>query len=714
MKKLITCAVAATFALSCGTMEENKNKEQTTPIIGKKEIKLTSNLMTPETLWYFGRLGNVKVAPNGKQIAYTVTWYDIEQNKSNTDLYVMDADGKNQTQLTKTAQGESGVQWRPDGAYIGFTRGGQVYEIKPDGSGERQVTNLKDLEVSEFLYAPTGDKLLMTIETQVEKTTAADVYTDMPKAEAYIASDLMYRHWDTWEDGKFSHIYIAPYADGALTAEPVDINANEPYDTPLKPFGGIDDICWSPDGKTIAYTSKKLSGKEYTMTTNSNIYLYSTDSKQTTMLTEGMKGYDSHPLFSPDGKKLLWLSMEREGYEADKERIFIYDFEANQMQDISRKFDSSPSSIQWAPDGHSIYLTACFDQTFRLFTMTVPNFTADPKDYERIDLENGYVKQISKDGLFDYQNVQLIDGGFIVNRTDMTRPTEIYKIDANGEATELSFINKHILEQLNLPTVEKRYVKTTDNKQMLVWVILPPDFDKSKKYPAIMMCTGGPQGAVSQSYSFRWNFALMASKGYVTVYPARRGVSGNGQEWTDGVSKDHGGQPERDLLAAIDNVAAEPWVDKDRLGAAGASYGGFSIFWLAGNHNKRFKAFLAHAGIFDFQSMYSTTEEMFFENWEKGGAFWDKNNAAAQRSLKQSPINFIQNWDTPLFVIHGEKDYRVPYTQGIQAYNIAQMLGIPSKLMIFPNENHWILKPQNAIVWQREFFAWFDKYLKNN
>lgn len=696
MKKLITSALLVAALISCGTTD--KQKKDSPVIIGKKEIKLTSNLMTPEILWDFGRVGNVKVSPDGKKIAYTTTWYDIAENKGNTEVYAMNADGTNQKQLTRTAVGEGALQWHPNSEYIAFIRGGQIFEIKADGSDERQVSDLGELKVSEFLYAPTGDKLLMTIETKITNTIASDIYPDMPKSEAYITNDLMYRHWDTWEDGYFSHIYISDYVNGKLVGTPVDINKDEPYDTPLKPFGGIDDISWSPDGKMIAYTSKKLSGKAYTITTNSNIYLYTLATQETKMLSEGMMGYDSHPSFSPDGAKLLWLSMEREGYEADKDRILIYDMATGNKEDYSKLFDSSPSSIVWKKDGSAIYLTACFDQTYRIF---------------RLDFSTGLFTQITQDGFFDYQNVQISEENLIATRTQMTCPAEIYKVDINsGEATELSFVNKELLAQLKMPTIEKRYVKTTDNKDLLVWVLLPPDFDKTKKYPAIMMCTGGPQGPVSQSFSYRWNFALMASNGYVTVYPARRGVSGNGQEWTDGVCRDHGGQPERDLLSAIDNIAQEPWVDESSLGAAGASYGGFSVYWLAGNHNKRFKAFLSHAGIFDFQSMYATTEETFFENWEKGGPYFDKTNSAAQRSLKQSPINFIEKWDTPIFVVHGEKDYRVSYTQGIEAYNLAQLRGVPSRLMIFPEENHWILRPQNAVVWQREFFKWFDTYLK--
>ena len=710
MRKFICLAsIAALFAACDG----NQNQKTSEPMIGKKDVKLTDKLMTPETPWFFGRVGNVVVSPDKKTIAYTVTWYDIEQNKSNSEIYVMDTAGGNKKQLTFSAEKEGSLQWRPDNNYIGFIRNGKIFEIKPDGTGQREVSFPdNEKEVSEFKYAPGGDKMVLAIETQVEKVTGKDLYPDLPKANAYTADDLMYRHWDTWAEGSYSHLYVADYNDGKIAALE-DIMPGEPWDAPTKPFDDISEVSWSPDGKTLAYSCKKLKGKEYAETTDSDIYLYHLETKKTDNLTEGMKGYDKYPSYSPDGKKLLWLSMERPGYEADKARIFIYDFDTKNKSDYSQNFDSSPSSIKWTKDGKSLYLTACFNETFRIFRMDLPAvIIPENVDISTFKMPPASFMQISKDGFFDYQNVQITDNGLIVIRSQITTPPEIYKLNIDsGEGVELSFVNKDILDQLDLPEMEQRFVKTTDNNEMPEWIIYPPNFDKSKKYPVILMCTGGPQGEVSQSYSYRWNFALMASKGYVTVYPGRRGVSGYGQAWTDAVSKDHGGQPERDLLSATDDIAKEPWIDKDRMAAVGASYGGYSVYWLAGNHNKRFKAFIAHCGIFDMKAMYTTTEEMFFENWESGGPFWDKNNPAAQKSFAQSPVNFIEKWDTPILVSHGVHDYRVPYTQGLAAFNAARMRNIPARLVVFPDENHWVLKPQNAILWQREFFGWLEKWI---
>ncbi|MDR2563206.1 MAG: S9 family peptidase, partial [Prevotellaceae bacterium] len=717
MKRILLIVATVCFALGACTPDKRQQTANEPNMIGKKNFESTDGLMTPETLWCFGRIGEVKISPDGKSLAYTVTWCDVEQNKSNTEIYLMNADGSDKKQLTRTAEREHCLQWRPDGQWLGFMRGSSIFEIKPDGSTERKVelkSEASEPEVSEFNYSPTGDKVLIVMETAIEKTFGNELYPDLPKANAYIYDDLMYRHWDTWEDGKYSHLYIAEYSDGNISA-PEDIMPGEPWDAPTKPFDDLGETSWSPDGKILAYSCKKSKGKEYAETTNSNIYLYRIDTKQTEILTEGMYGYDKQPLFSPDGTKLLWLSMERAGYEADKQRIFIYDFATENKSDYSKDFDSNPSSIEWTKDGKSLYLTACFVETFRVFRMDLPEIKVESGvDMKKFVAPSATFTQISKDGFYDYQKVGQVEGGLIAVRSQITRPSEIWKLNIEaGEGEELSFVNKDILDKLDLPEMTQRMVKTTDDKMMPVWVILPPKMDKSKKYPVIMMCTGGPQGEVSQSYSYRWNYALMASRGYVVVYPARRGASGYGQAWSDAVSKDHGGQPERDLISAIDDIAREPWVDPQRLGAVGASYGGFSVFWLAGNHNKRFKTFIAHCGIFDMPSMYMTTEEMFFENWEKGGPFWDKNNAVIQKSFAQSPSNFVNSWDTPILVSHGARDYRVAYSQGMAAFNVARLKGIPARLVIFPEENHWVLRPQNAILWQREFFAWMDKYLKN-
>jgi dipeptidyl aminopeptidase/acylaminoacyl peptidase len=692
MKKAGLTAMIAFLCACTGNIQQN-----TSPMINKKNIKLAGRLMTPEMLWSFGRIGNVNVSPDGKLIAYTVTWYDIEQNASNSEIYIMDTDGGNRKQLTNSPEKEGAIKWRPDGTFLGFIRKGKLIEIRPDGSDEREIVFPGENQINEFSYSPNGKKLLATIDTKVTKVSGRDIYEDLPKANAYIADDLMYRHWDTWKDGSFTHLCIADYNDGVLSSIE-DINKDEPWDTPMKPFDDINETSWSPDSKILAYSSKKTTGKEYTETTNSNIYLYNTESKTTEMLTEGMYGYDKSPSFSPDGSKLLWLSMERAGYEADKSRIFVYDFADKTSTDCSKEFDASPSGIIWAKDGKSLYFTACFDETFRVFQMTFSDSAA-----------SGVFRQISKDGFFDCQNIQATSDGFIIAKSQIIRPAEIHKFDIKtGESVEISFVNKDIIDQLDLPEMELHWIKTSDNKNMPAWVILPPKIDRSKTYPCIMMCTGGPQGEVSQSYSYRWNYALMASQGYVVIYPARRGVSGYGQEWSDAVCKDHGGQPERDLLSAADYIAAQPWVDENRIAAAGASYGGYSVFWLAGNHNKRFKAFVAHCGIFDMKAMYTTTDEMFFENWETG-PFWDKNN---EPRYEQSPVNFIKKWDTPILIFHGERDYRVPYTQSLAAFNSARMMNIPARLVIFPEATHWVLRPQDAICWQREFFAWMDKWLK--
>lgn len=694
MKKIATvCTMAAMMA--CSSVEQKQEQASETSVIGQPDVKIENGQMSPEVLWAFGRVGNMCVSPDGKRVAYTVTYYSIPENKSNSEVYVMDADGANKKQLTRTAAREGALAWLPSGKAIAFLRDGKLWNIDPENGAETQISDIEQ-SIDGFLYAPAEDKVLFVISTKIEKCTGAELYGDLDKANAYVYDDLMYRHWDSWKDGNYNHIYVGDLVSGKVKAVE-DIMPGEPYHAPTRPFGDTEEIAWSPDGTTIVYTCKKLTGKEYAFQTNSNLYAYTLADKKTRLLTPDMPGYDKNPQFSPDGKQLLWSSMRRGVFEADKERMMLMDWPTGEMRDVSEALDASPSSLQWTADGKTIYLTAPIKEAHQLFAFNVAS---------------GTFRQLTE-GDQDYQHVQLAGDKLIVTRTTHVNPAEIFRVDpVDGKAEEISFVNKELMDKLNLPTFEKRFITTTDNKEMVTWVVYPPKFDASKKYPLLLMCTGGPQGVLGPSFSYRWNYMLMASQGYVVVVPARRGTSGSGQEWCDAISKNHGQQDEQDLLTAIDVISKEPWADAEHIGAMGASYGGYSVFHLAGTHKGRFKAFLAHCGIFNMEFMYSTTEEMFFEEWEQGGAPWDKENKVAQNSFAHSPHLLVKNWDTPIMVVHGERDFRVPYSQGMAAFNTAQMLGIESRLLIFPTENHWVLSPQNGIVWQREFFQWFDKHLK--
>lgn len=691
MKNSILFTLVVVVALSC-------QKAPKPNIIGPSTKKLSSALLTPEVLWSFGRIGAFAISPDGKKVLYDVKYYSIAENKGNSELFVMDIDGGNKLQLTHSPESEYSASWSPAGDKIYYLSGksgsSQLWEMLPNGKRARRVSET-DGDITNYLISPTGDKILFTKDVKID-STVSDLYPDLPKADGMVITDLMYRHWDSWEDGLYSHIFTAGFKQGKITGEE-DIMPGEGFDSPLMPFGGTEEICWSPDGKKIAYTCKKLKGKEYSLSTNSDIYLYDLEAKTTVNLTEGMPGYDKAPLFSNDGKKLAWLSMERPGFEADKDRLFVYDFETSTKTYHTKNFDYSPSSLNWAPDDKSMVFVAGIKATFQLF---------------RINLENDSIRMITT-GDHDYHQVSLADGVLVGSKVSMVKPAEIYNInEQTGVEIEISFENKHLLDQLSPASVEKRWITTTDNQQMLTWVIYPPNFDKTKKYPAILYCEGGPQSPLSQFWSYRWNFSIMAANGYIIVAPNRRGVLTHGQEWTDQISGDHGGQNMKDYLSAIDAMAAEAFIDKDKLGCIGASYGGYSVYWLAGHHQKRFKAFIAHCGVFNADMEYATTDEMFFDNWENGGAFWETENKTAMKSYAESPHRFVQNWDTPILVIHGGNDFRIPYTQGMAAFNSAQLRGIPSKFLYFPNENHWVLKPQNGILWQRTFFGWLDQWLK--
>ncbi len=657
--------------------------------------------LTPEALWGFARVGAPAVSPDRKTLVYSITTYDIAENRGNADLWAVPATGGTSRRLTTTPKSEVSPVWRPDGKKIAFlsaeTGAMQAYEMNPDGTGRTQLTTTEG-GVDNFRYDPTGQRVVFTQQVKTGKDVH-DLYPDLPKADALVYDDLMYRHWTEWSDNQSSHVFYQPYAatGGGLTAGYAkDAMAGEPYDTPLMPHGGAEHLDVSPDGYTIAYTAKKLTGKAAAESTNSDIYLYNVRTAATQNLSEGLPGYDQTPVFAPDGSQIVWLSMATAGFESDRNRLMVYNFKTKQRTDLTPTEEVSADAPVWSIDGTKIYFLGIVRGTEQIFELT---------------LKSQKVRQLTT-GVHNYSTLALAGpDAFICLKTTMSQPAEIVRVAAkDGRETALTTTNAEQLARTRLGTVEERAVKTSDGKQMQVWIIRPPDFDPSKKYPTLLYCQGGPQSPITQGFSYRWNFQLMAAQGYVVVAPNRRGLPGFGREWNDAISGDWGGQPIRDYLAAIDDAATLPYVDKDRLGAVGASYGGFSVYYLAGKHEKRFKTFIAHAGLFDFRSWYPTTEELFFAKHDLKGPAYEP--AAAKTYQEFSPSNYVQNWDTPILVIHGQKDFRVPVEQGMQAFGVAQLRGIPSRFLYFPEEGHWIMKPQNALVWNRVFFDWLARYLK--
>jgi dipeptidyl aminopeptidase/acylaminoacyl peptidase len=552
---------------------------------------------------------------------------------------------------------------------------------------------LKDKNLSPDSSHKLGHK-----EIKIKKISGADHNPDLPKSNAYIFDNLNNRHWDTWEDGSFDHVFVSTTS---LPAKEIDIMAGEPYDAPQKPFGGDEDYVWRPDGKAVVYVTKKKYGKEYAVSTNTDLYEYDLATGKTVNLTEGMMGYDINPAFNTEGT-LAWMSMKRDGYESDKQDLVAFTGEGNEKINLTgHRDDIHVEGFKWSADGKRIYFFAPINGTLQLFEVDYPGNTKKQPE----------IKQLTR-GDFDINGIVGQSGSIlIVSRTDMNHAAELFALDLSTTSMkQITYVNDAVYNKIGMCETERKWVTTTDGKKMLVWVIYPPDFDANKKYPTLLYCQGGPQSPVSQFYSFRWNFQVMASQGYIVVAPGRRGMPGFGTKWNEQISKDHGGQVMKDYLSAIDAVSKESYVDKNRLGCVGASYGGYSSFMLAGMHNNRFKSFIAHDGIFDMRSMYGTTEEMWFVNFDWGGPYWDKKNAAAQKSYnKFNPINFVDKWNTPIMIIQGGKDYRVPVEQGLQAFQAAQLRGVKSKLLYLPEENHWVLSPQNALVWQREFFKWLEE-----
>lgn len=689
------------------------------PTFKPENVEVKNGVMTPEILWSMGRIGNVKVSPDHKKVLYTITYPDIEKNSFNSDLFVSNTDGTEKQRINTKFKGSwsfsftfggkkkvkaekettrnhvSSPGWRPDGKKITFLSkyngDQQLYEMLPNGKEVVQITDIPG-GIKGYKYAPDMSHILFIKDIKLDDTPN-DIYSDLPKANARIEEDLMYRHWDSWHDYKYSHILVAPYQNEEPIVEAKDIMEGERYDTPLEPFGGMEQITWTPDGKKIAYTCKKLSGKAYALSTNSDIYLYDLASEETKNLTDDNPGYDKNPVFSPDGLRMAWESMPRDGYEADKNRLMIKDMETGKVIDFTANFDQDIHNPVWNLMGDALFFISNRHAT---------------EDIYRINLPGGDIHKIT-DGEYNYTSVIPAGGQLISTRMSMSMPTEIYSVNpVDGTTKNISEANRPILNKLKMGNVEKRWITTTDGKDMLTWVIYPPNFNPEKKYPTVLYCQGGPQSSVSQFWSYRWNFQMMAANDYIVVAPNRRGLPGFGREWTEQISGDYGGQNMQDYLSAIDTLSKESYVDENNLGAVGASYGGYSVYWLAGNHNKRFSAFISHCGVFNQEMMYTTTEEMFFVNWDLKKPYWEM----PDQHYDFSPHLFVKNWDTPILVIHGAKDFRIPYTQGMGAFNAARLRDVPARFLFFPEENHWVLQPQNGVLWQREFKGWLDKWLK--
>ena len=648
-------------------------------------------VMTPELLWSLGRVSGAFLYNNGNSICYNVTTYNISTGKRANFISSIGIDGKNITSVSQGKPGDNPILLSDNG--ILYTSDGKLASTTSVPKVPEQAENL-------LFNAKTGNAL-WSQSVKID-ATASDLYPEYATTTARIYDDLMYRHWTQWADGTYNHIFVGvKQADGTYKA--TDIMAKEPYDSPTKPFGGSDDYAWHPDGQMLAYVATKKVGKDYATSTNSDIYFYNIANGQTTNFTVGMMGYDKSPAFSSDGKRFAWSSMPRDGYEADKVSIWVADLKSGKKFNLFQDWDGTVSSFTWANTSDKIYFSAPLNGLVSLF------------EAKLITNKEGnistQIKQLTKDE-HDYSGIIGIasNGNIIAQRTDFNHAAELYSINPNnGEIIQLTHVNDDLYKTVKMSKVEKKMIKTTDGKDMLTWVIYPPDFDPAKKYPALLYCQGGPQSALSQFYSFRWNMQLMAANGYIVIAPNRRGMPGYGQAWNEAISGDWGGQPIRDYLSATDALAAEPYVDKDRMGAVGASYGGYSVYMLAGKHQKRFKTFIAHCGLFNMESWYGATEELWFANFDLKGPYWQKPQPKSYTEF--NPINYVAQWDTPIMIIEGEKDFRVPYEQGLEAFQAAQLKGLKSRLLIYPDEGHWVTKPYNSLVWHHEFFRWLRETL---
>lgn len=688
---------------------------------------LPTDRLTPELLWSMERIGSTVLSPDKTNILYTVTTYNISENRGYSAIYILNSETKETKKLTvNTSKSESDANFIENGRKIVFLCAddngtSQLWMMNTDGSNRKCISSEKT-DVNGYLFSP-DEKHVVLIHDVPTETSIIKNDDDLPKATGMVINELMYKHWDRYVRS-VPHPFIANF-DGSQVTNARDILDGQPYESPMCPFGGIEEFAWSPDSKSLAYVMRKKTGRDYAISTDSDIFLYNLETGKTKNLckpenykapvvnaTSSLKhqiqynenedynlGYDDKPKFSPNGKYIAWTSMKHDGYESDRTRLCVYEFSTGSKTYVTETFDSGVNDFVWDDNSKELYFSGVWHGKTNLYKTNfkgeVSKITDEVCDYTLVDVDSRQNKLLTK-------------------KQSMSMADDIFFVDIKkGTSYQLTNINESIYNKLTFGEVKERWVKTVDGKQELCWVIYPPHFDKNKKYPTLLFCEGGPQSPVSQFWSYRWNFQIMAANGYIIIAPNRRGLPGFGYEWLTQISGDYTGLCMKDYLSAIDDICKEPYVDKDRLGCVGASFGGYSVYWLAGNHDKRFKCFIAHDGIFNTQQQYLETEEMWFPNWDMGSAPWVKPGGEMQKVYSESPHMFVDKWDTPILCIHGQKDFRIEYTQAESAFNAARLRGIPAQLLLFPDENHWVLKPQNAILWQRTFFRWLDKWLKN-
>ncbi len=723
--------MAMTLAMAQQSCQSGKQAEtDTQDFIGRQTPVIAERTLTPEVLWAMGRIGGHSVSPDAKSVAYNVSYYSVEQNKSHTVIYTINTDGTGEQLLTTAASSEVAPKYINDGkliAYLAADKEGlmQIWTMNPDGTDRKQISRLPH-SVDDYEFSPDGKRVLVIHSIKVV-TLATDNNPDLQKTTGRVLNDAMYRHWDEWVETA-PQPFIYNFNGTELATDPIRVLGDEPYESPTKPFGGIEQLAWSPDSKQVAYTCRKKTGLDYAVSTDTDIYLYDIESGKTTNLckpadyvapkvdyTRSLQhqavnaqnkdgkdfnvGYDTNPQFSPDGKYIAWQSMERDGYESDRNRLCVYELATGKKQYLTEQFQSGVDAFCWADNSQKLYFIGTWHGTTHVHTT----------DF------NGNVKQIT-DGQYDYTSLALCGGQLLCGRQSMRESLELYlvspELKADSNVAQLTHENQYFRDNIDWGTVEPFTHLSVDNKEMLTWMVFPPNYDPNKKYPTLLFCEGGPQSPVSQFWSYRWNFMIMASQGYIVVAPNRRGLPGFGMEWLEEISTNYTSRCMDDYKSAIDAACKQyKCIDADRLGCVGASFGGFSVYWLAGNHDKRFKCFIAHDGIFNLEQQYLETEEMWFANWDLGGAPWHQDEVI-QRTYRNSPHKFVDKWDSPILCIQGEKDYRIVTSQAMSAYNAALYRGLPAEFLVFPDENHWVLKPQNGVLWQRTYFSWLDKWLK--